>query len=75
MERLKFLLGFSGAFFYRKKSGGGMAVEGYNLLTDQVRIRHSMRGYVTVTLKYPRKVFLEMIASKSDDLGFWEKQP
>lgn len=61
MNRLTFLLGYMETFFYWKETGGGMAVKSYNIFTDMVTIRHSLRGYVTCIRRYKRAEFLEKI--------------
>ncbi len=64
MERLKFLFSQHKAFYYNKATGGGMALEAYNPFTDQVRVRHSLFGMVTVRASYSRGVFLKKLENK-----------
>lgn len=64
MERLKFFFSPYKAFYYNKVTGGGMALESYNLLTDRVTIRYSLFGLVTKRASYPRGKFLRTLENK-----------
>lgn len=68
IERIRFLLK-KHPFVYHRDTGGGMAVQGYNPFTDEVTIRHSLRGYVTTVQKYTREQYLAKIADPE-----WEKR-
>lgn len=61
LERLKFFFN-KPKFSYNKETGGGMALEKYNIFTDTVTIRHSLRGYITCRRCYKRAVYLKKIA-------------
>ena len=57
IQRFKFLFS-KHPFVYWKETGGGMAFQGYNVFTDIVTIRHSLRGYVTGYRKYNRQEYI-----------------
>ena len=67
MQRLKFLFS-KHPFVYWKETGDGMAVESYNIISDIVTVRHSLRGYVSCHRQYKREIYLSKI---SDDK--WEE--
>ena len=58
--RLRFLFN-KPPFVYNKETGGGMKVMSYNLFADTVTVRHSLRGYVTNTVKHNRKTYLQKL--------------
>ena len=50
-------------FVYNKETGGGMKVMIYNMFTDTVTVRHSLRGYVTNTVQHDRKKYLQKLTN------------
>ena len=68
IERFKFLFS-KHPFLYWKETGGGMKVERYNIISDKVTVRHSLRGYVTGHRQYKRKeYFLKTLNNKWEEI-------
>ena len=61
IERFKFLFS-KHPFLYWKETGGGMKIESYNIFSDKVTIRHSLRGYVTGHRQYKRQEYMLKIS-------------
>ena len=61
IKRLKFLF-TNHPFVYWKETGGGMAMQSYNIISDIVTVRHSLRGYVTGYRKYKRQEYISKIS-------------